>query len=544
MVNAVKGVHGKWEWKPKCLILDHVFQNTSASMTLKRFDYNDASGRSKSDKEFIDSGCSWHMTGYISCLSDFKAINGGYVTFGGNPKGGKISGKGIETQLSLKVKIIRSENGTEFKNNDLSQFCRMKGIKREFSVPRTSQQNGITKRKNRTLIEAAKTMLVDSLLPILFWAKAVNTACYVENKVLVTKPQNKTLYELLLGRTPSIGSGPTWFFDIDTLTKTMNYQPVIVGNQSNPSAGVQEQFDAEKAREERVQHYELFPVWSSGSTNPHNTDVDTAFKVKEPEFKGSKPQSEVYVSLSSSTQSKMQLEEITYSADEDDVGAEADFNNLETTIKVSPILTIRVHKDHPVTQIIGDLSSATQIRNGKSASTPIDTEKPLLKDPDEDIVDNFKRCCTSCTFDVGYRVLIDLILHRSSITTVFRQELLEYMGVNDNDAFESSKPSWGKMFKRIFRYLKGKPHLGLWYPKDSPFNLVAYSDSDYAGASLDRKSTTGGCQFLGCRLISWQCKKQTVLATLSTEAEYVAAASCCAQVLWIQNQILDYRDNA
>nr|GFC72921.1 uncharacterized mitochondrial protein AtMg00810-like [Tanacetum cinerariifolium] len=89
--------------------------------------------------------------------------------------------------------------------------------------------------------------------------------------------------------------------------------------------------------------------------------------------------------------------------------------------------------------------------------------------------------------------------------------------------------------KRIFRYLKGKPHLGLRYPRDSPFNLLAYSDSDYAEASLDRKSTTGGCQFLSCRLISWQCKKQTVVATSSTKAEYVAAANCCAQVLWIQN---------
>nr|GEW73870.1 putative ribonuclease H-like domain-containing protein [Tanacetum cinerariifolium] len=82
-----------------------------------------------------------------------------------------------------------------------------------------------------------------------------------------------------------------------------------------------------------------------------------------------------------------------------------------------------------------------------------------------------------------------------------------------------------ELVKRIFRYLKGKLHLGLWYLKDSPFILVAYSDSDYAGASLDRKSTTGGCQFLYCRLISWQCKKQTVIATSSTEAEYVAAAS-------------------
>ncbi|GJS80245.1 putative ribonuclease H-like domain-containing protein [Tanacetum coccineum] len=81
------------------------------------------------------------------------------------------------------------------------------------------------------------------------------------------------------------------------------------------------------------------------------------------------------------------------------------------------------------------------------------------------------------------------------------------------------------------------------YPKDSPFDLVAYTNSDYARASLDRKSTTRGCQFLGCRLISWQCKKQNVVANSTTEAEYVAASSCCGQVLWIQNQLLDYGYN-
>nr|GEV30881.1 hypothetical protein [Tanacetum cinerariifolium] len=94
--------------------------------------------------------------------------------------------------------------------------------------------------------------------------------------------------------------------------------------------------------------------------------------------------------------------------------------------------------------------------------------------------------------------------------------------------------------KRIFRYLKGHPKLGLWYPKESPFDLVAYSDNDYGGATHDRKSTTGGCQFLGRRLISWQCKKQTIVATSTTKVEYVAAASGCGQVLWIQNQLLDY----
>nr|GEY42397.1 putative ribonuclease H-like domain-containing protein [Tanacetum cinerariifolium] len=117
----------------------------------------------------------------------------------------KTSITGLENQLSLKVKVIKSDNGTKFKNNDLSQFCGMKRNKREFCVPRTPQQNGIAKRKNRSLIEAARTMLADSLLAIPFWVEAVNTACYVQNRVLVTKPHNKTPYELLHGRTPSIG---------------------------------------------------------------------------------------------------------------------------------------------------------------------------------------------------------------------------------------------------------------------------------------------------------------------------------------------------
>nr|GEX04847.1 putative ribonuclease H-like domain-containing protein [Tanacetum cinerariifolium] len=97
--------------------------------------------------------------------------------------------------------------------------------------------------------------------------------------------------------------------------------------------------------------------------------------------------------------------------------------------------------------------------------------------------------------------------------------------------------------KRIFRYLKCHPKLGLWYPKESPFDLVAYSDSDYDGATHDRKSTTRGCQFLGRRLISWQCKKQTIVATSTTKAEYMEAASGCRQVLWIQNQMLNYGYN-
>ncbi|GKE73860.1 putative ribonuclease H-like domain-containing protein [Tanacetum coccineum] len=115
---------------------------------------------------------------------------------------------GLEKYLNHNVKIIRCDNETEFKNHAMNEFCAKKGIKREFSVARTLQQNGVTERKNRTLIKAARTMLVDSLLPTPFWAEAVNTACYVLKRVLVTKPQNKTPYELLIGSSGK-DKGPT-----------------------------------------------------------------------------------------------------------------------------------------------------------------------------------------------------------------------------------------------------------------------------------------------------------------------------------------------
>nr|GEZ72204.1 hypothetical protein [Tanacetum cinerariifolium] len=173
----------------------------------------------------------------------------------------------------------------------------------------------------------------------------------------------------ILNTLDSLGSGPTWFFDIGSVTRTMNYQPITTGSQTNPSAGFQDKFDAEKAGEEIDQQYVLFLVWSFGSTNPQNNDGDAAFDGKEHDFDAKKPESEVSVSPSSNASQPLddpdmpELEDITYSDDEDDVGTEADFNNLETSITVSPIPTTRVHKDHPISQIIGDLSSTTQTRS-------------------------------------------------------------------------------------------------------------------------------------------------------------------------------------
>ncbi|GJR95449.1 hypothetical protein Tco_0267623 [Tanacetum coccineum] len=144
---------------------------------------------------------------------------------------------------------------------------------------------------------------------------------------------------------------------------------------------------------------------------------------------------------------------------------------------------------------------------------------------------------------VGERLKkFDLVNVKAAITPMETKVPL----TKDEESFDvdvTPKTSHLNAVKRIFKYLKGKPNLGLWYPRESPFDLEAFSDSDYGGSNLDRKSTTGGCQFLGQRLISWQCKKQTIVATSTTEAEYVAAANCCGQVLWVQNQLLDYGFN-
>ncbi|GKE63899.1 uncharacterized mitochondrial protein-like protein [Tanacetum coccineum] len=144
----------------------------------------------------------------------------------------------------------------------------------------------------------------------------------------------------------------------------------------------------------------------------------------------------------------------------------------------------------------------------KTTSTPMETHKPLLKDADGEDVDEHL-----------YRSMIGSLIYLTSSRPDIMFAVCACARYQINP-----KVSHLHAVKRIFRYLKGQP-------KDSPFDLVAYTDSDYAGASLDRKSTTEGCQFLGCRLISWQCKKQTVVANSIIKAEYIATSNYCRHVL-------------
>nr|GEV51297.1 hypothetical protein [Tanacetum cinerariifolium] len=658
------------------------------------------------DKEVIDSACSRHMTWNMSYLSDFEELNGGYVAFGGNLKGGKISGKckirtgkldfdDVYFVKELKFNLFSVSQMCDKKNNVLFTNTECLVLTPEFKLPDENQVLLRVPRENNmynvnlkniilsgdltclfvkaTLDESNlwhrrlghinfKTMnklVKDSLLCILFWAEAVNTACYVQNKVLVTKPHNKTPYELLHGRTPSIGfmrpfgcivtilntldslekfdgkvdegflvgysvsskafrvfnsrtrvvqetlhvnflenkpnvagSGHTWLFDIDTLTRTMNYQP--------------------------------------------NTDGDAAFDEKEPEFEAKKPESEVNVSPSSSAQSKKhddktkkeakgkspvesltryrnlsaefkdffdnsinevnaanasqypdnpdmpELEDIAYSDDDnDDEGIDyeevfapvARIEAIRLFLAYASFMGFLVYQmdvksaflygtikeevyvcqppgfedpDHPdkvykVVKALHGLHQAPRAWYETLANYLLENDDIIFGSTNKDLCKAFEKLMKDkfqmssmgeLTFFLGLQVRQKKDGNLSASTPIDTDKPL----LKDPDSEDMDVHTYILMIGSLIGsldILKASHTWSCGIKKDLPFDLVAYSDSDYTGASLDRKSTTGRCQFLGCRLISLQCKKQTVVATSSTEAEYVAAASCCTQVLWI-----------
>ncbi|GJU30897.1 putative ribonuclease H-like domain-containing protein [Tanacetum coccineum] len=162
---------------------------------------------------------------------------------------------------------------------------------------------------------------------------------------------------------------------------------------------------------------------------------------------------------------------------------------------------------------VQDMLKKFDMESVRPATTPFEASKPKSKDEPDDAVNVHL-----------YRSMIGSLMY----LTASRPDIQFAVSACSRHQVTPLTSNLNAV-KKIFKYLKGQPKLGLWYPRDSPFVLEAYSDSDYAGSHGDRKSTTGGCQFLGRRLISWQCKKQTIVATSSTEAEYVAAASCCGQ---------------
>ncbi|GJV18664.1 ribonuclease H-like domain-containing protein [Tanacetum coccineum] len=376
--------------------------------------------------------------------------------------------KEVENLVDKKVKIIRSDNGTEFKNNVMDEFCREKGIKREYSVARTPQQNGVAERKNRTLIEAARTMLADSKLPTTFWAEAVSTACYVQNRVLIVKPHNKTPYELFRGIKPAIGfmkpfgchvtilntldklgkfdgksdegffvgyslsskafrvynirtrkvqenlhigflenkpmiegNGPKWLFDLDSLTQSMNYVPVVAGTFSNDFAGIQGVSESSTSSQQD-QDWIAMPIWKDasyfGDASPNIVD-DAQIEDKdelhdeddatEESNDGSNLQNNGTADQQVNTarqevntgsrEVSTALPEVNTATPEDLVGSsfasedshmedqEIELGNIPQSYEAPTTPHTRIHKDHPIEHVIGDVQSSVQTRRMKTS---------------------------------------------------------------------------------------------------------------------------------------------------------------------------------
>nr|GEX09742.1 hypothetical protein [Tanacetum cinerariifolium] len=561
---------------------------------------------------------------------------------------------GIENQINHEVKIIRCDNGTKFKNHDLNQLCRMKGIKREFSVARTPQQNGVVERKNRTLIEAARTMLADSLIPSPFGMRQLILPAMYKIGVLVTKPHNKTPYELLLGRSPSIGFmrpfgcpitilntldplekfdgnanegflvgysvnskafsifnsrtrivqetlhinflenkpnvawfGPKWMFDIDTLTQSMNYQPVVVKNQPTNNVGIKEILDAGKVGKETVsaQQYVLLLLWSTGLQDPHNIDPDVAnaaFDVNENE-------NEVHISLCRSDKTKKHDDKAKIDAKgKSPVGSPIGIRDLRAKFKEFTInSTNRVIAASTLVTTAGP--NPTNSTNSFNTASPFDTVVFRNKKDERGIVirnkgrlvayghtqeegidydevfalvarieairlflayDSFMGfmvyqmdvksdflygtikeevyvCQPSGFEDLDYpnKELCKSFekLMKDKFQMSFMGELTFFLGFQVNQKDDGIFTSQDKCIAEILR------NFGFTYVKSAstPVETEKPLLKDPDGVDLDVHIY---------RLISWQCKKQIVVATSSIKAEYVAAGNFYAQA---QQHIFD-----
>ncbi|GJX70925.1 putative ribonuclease H-like domain-containing protein [Tanacetum coccineum] len=468
---------------------------------------------------------------------------------------------GVENLIDQKVKVIRCDNGTEFKNKEMNQFCERKGIKRGFSIARTPQQNRVVERKNRTLIEAAKTMLADSKLPTTFWAEAVNTACYVQNRSMNQKlvvaenpglsikllddPNMPELEDIVYSDNDEIVGVEAGINNLNTFihvspilaTRIHKDHPVeqIIGdlNSAPQTRRMTKNLKehgclASFSKEQTIMTFkiayllvfyhkknpksaffmvkieeEVYVCQPPGFEDPDFPDrvykvekalyglhqaprawyetlstylLDNGFqrgKIDKTLFirrdKGDILLVQVYVDdiIFGSTKKSLctEFEKMMHKKFQmSSMGELTFFLGLQVKQKEDGIF---ISQDKYVTEILKKFG----FTDVKTASTPMETQKPLLKDKDGEEVDVHL-----------YRSMIGSLMYLTSSRPDIMFAVCACARYQVNP-----KVSHLHAVKRIFRYLKGQPKLGLWYPKDSPFDLVAYTDSDYARASLDRK---------------------------------------------------------
>nr|GEU92324.1 putative ribonuclease H-like domain-containing protein [Tanacetum cinerariifolium] len=531
-----------WTGLPECAD-DTVIDYSWPSPTVKGSSQNKIN-----DKGYWDSGCSKHMTGNISYLSDYEPFDGGYVSFG--QAGCKITGKWtiktgkLEFENVYFVKDLKRLGHLNFKTmNELVRHNLVRGLPTKCFENDHTCTTCLKGKQHKASYNLGKFEEKGDECYFIGYSMS-SKAFKVFNKR--TRRVEENLHaEFLENKAIEKGSSPNWLFDIDSLTKSMNY----VKPQDHCITEVPEGSGN--------------PNPTASTSNPPSDQMET-LTVETPIPTVSSPVPTTY-----STDSQKPLNESN--------GGEAHIINMETAITASPTPTLKIHKDHPKSQIIGPVDTLIQTRN-KSKEVGEQSFIAIIHQKTDPALLQFY--LFSCFLSQVEPKKISNSLQDPSWVEAMQEELLQFKiqnvwtlvdcrigeeGIDYDEVFApvarieaiglflayasfmgftvyqmdvKSAFLYGTIDEEV--YLKGHPKLGLWYPKESPFDLVAYSDSNYGGATQDRKSTTGGCQFLGRRLISWQCKKQTIVATSTTEAECFAAASCCGQVLWIQNQLLDY----
>ena len=337
----------------------------------------------------------------------------------------------IELDSKFPVRVIRSYNGTEFKKAVLNDFCVDKGITRQYSSPRTLQQNGLVEKKNRTLIETARTMLSESKHPIYFWAKAINTACYTQNRTLINKDLMKTPYEIMNDKKP-----------------TLKYFHVF-----GAKCFVLKDGDDRRGKFEAKAYEAVFVGYSRRS---YRVYIIGHYQGKE----------SVNITFDDTKLPSIQTE---------DASTKLKFNNLS-----DPDCD-----DNMPTEVVANDNNDNNDNN------------------DDDHGD-VGACNNSTKVNIStYRGMIGSLLYltASRPDIMYATCLCARFQADPRDLHQFS-------VKRILRYLKGTPNLGIWYPKEAGFNLIGYTYSDYAGSVVDRKSTSGSCQFLGSRLGTARNNKQ------------------------------------
>nr|GEX97933.1 retrovirus-related Pol polyprotein from transposon TNT 1-94 [Tanacetum cinerariifolium] len=477
------------------------------------------------------------------------------------------------------------------------------GISHQMSSVRTPQQNGVVERRNWTLVEAARTMLIFSHASLFLWAKVIDPACFTQNRSIIHHHFNKTPYELINGRKTDISflhvfgalyypkndredirklgaKGNIGFFigySADSCAyRIYNRRAKKIMNTMNVSFDELSAMAFEqRSSKPRLQSMTSGQI-SSGldltyalptitSQQPTEGELDLLFEAMYDDFIGGQPS---FAQRTDVDELNSQQQHAQQQGNQDHLQFETVDDNIPNTMFDGNTFWT---KDYPLEQVTGEPSRPVLTRNQLRSDGDIcmytlmvsfmETKnvKEAMTDPAwiesmyEELFqfkrldvwvlvpapDNISPLTLKWLFKNKHDEEKRVIRNKSRLVVRgYRQE----EGIDFEESFSPAKPTVKhlKEVKRIFCYLWGTINSGLWYTKDSGFELTGFSDVDYAGCKESFKSTSDGAQFLGEKLVSWSSKKQDYTALSTAEAEYVSLSACCAQVLWMRTQLTDY----